>query len=286
LIQYPQHLVLPGKYVKNKIKEFLDEDIPNGDITTFGTVKKNVKTTAVLQAQQNLIFAGEQILNHIFPKSFNIALFYKDGSFVKSNEIIAKIIGSAAYILSVERVMLNLIQRLCGIATLTQKYSDIAKPFNVKILDTRKTTPGLRLFEKYAVAVGGGFNHRLDLSSGILIKDNHIKAAGSIPNAVRQIKQNKYPFPIEVECENEFQILEALECKVDGALLDNMPPDVLKKAVKLIRNHPQGKKIFIEASGGITLDNLKKYVVTGVDAISIGALTHSAKGAELHLEFI
>ena len=190
-----------------------------------------------------MIFVGEQILKLIFPKSFKIELFYKDGSFLKSNEIIAKITGKAAYILSIERVMLNLIQRLCGIATLTRKYAEIAKPFGVKILDTRKTTPGLRLFEKYAVAVGGGFNHRLDLSSGILIKDNHIKAAGSIANAANKIKLNQYPFPIEVEVENGFQTFEALDCRVDGLLLDNMPPDVLKKAVRLIQTSPGEKDL-------------------------------------------
>ena len=209
----------------------------------------------------------------------------KDGSSVCKGEIFARLTGSTLSILSRERIMLNLIQRMSAIATLTNKYVQIAKPFGVKILDTRKTTPGLRIFEKYAVAVGGGQNHRYNLSTGILIKDNHITAAGGITAALHRVHSQHYSLPTEIEVENEHQIIEAIEAGTDGLLLDNMSPDELMRSVKLVRSHRRGKDIFLEASGGINLDNLKDYVCTGVDAISCGALTHSIKNANLHLEF-
>ena len=178
-----------------------------------------------------------------------------------------------------------MLQRLCGIATLTKQHTQIGDKYNVKILDTRKTTPGLRLFEKFAVTAGGGFNHRLDLSSGILVKDNHIKAAGSIKDAIKKIKNENYDLPIEVEVEFEEQVIEGLIAGADGFLLDNQTPDNAKKLVKLIRNY-NDKYYFIEASGGINLTNLEEYVKTGVDAISIGALTHSAKSTNIHIEIL
>ena len=161
-----------------------------------------------------------------------------------------------------------------------------AKPNNVKILDTRKTTPGLRIFEKYAVTAGGGYNHRLDLSSGILIKDNHIKAAVGVAKAIEKIKRMNYKLPIEIEAENLKQIKEGLKAGVEGFLLDNMKPEKIINCVKFIRSQPGGRDIFIEASGGITLKTLKGYVITGVNAISVGALTHSAKATNIHIEFI
>jgi nicotinate-nucleotide pyrophosphorylase (carboxylating) len=181
--------------------------------------------------------------------------------------------------------LLNLLQRLCGIATQTLDYAKIASPYGVKILDTRKTTPGLRLFEKYAVAVGGGFNHRLDLSSGILIKDNHIQAAGGIDAAVRKIRGGNHTLPVELEIDRIDQIHEGLAAGADGFLLDNMSPEECRKAVEMIRHSPGGGDIFIEASGGITLSALSDYVSTGVNAISVGALTHSVKAADIHIEF-
>ena len=182
--------------------------------------------------------------------------------------------------------MLNLIQGLCGIATLTHKYVDLAKPFNVKILDTRKTTPGLRLFEKYAVSIGGAYNHRLNLSDGILIKDNHIILAGSVKDAVKVAQKNETDLSIELEVENINQIKEALNIGVDGFLLDNMTRNAVLHSISLIRNFENGEDIFIEASGGINFDNIHSYLDTGVNAISIGALTHRAISKDLHLEFI
>jgi len=286
LIQYPQQTELNGDYIRKKIEEFILEDLPSGDITTAGTVNNSSKSTAVIQAQDDLVFAGAMIVPYFFDESFNIEMLQQDGDFVKNGTILFKVSGKTSHILSVERVMLNLLQRLSGIATMTRKYVEIAKLYGVKILDTRKTTPGLRLFEKYAVTVGGGTNHRLDLSSGILIKDNHIKAAGSIKKAIEIIRQINYDKPVEVEVENFEELQEGLSAGADGFLLDNMSPEKIIKAVEIIRMFPNGEQLFVEASGGINLSNLKAYVSTGVNAISTGAITHSVKAANIHLEFL
>ncbi len=294
MMEYEQIKKLPEEYIIKKINEFLSEDMPEGDATTNAIFSNSVNNsqlptlnsiTAFLQAEEDLIFAGEQTLEYFFDGKSQIELKFKDGDKVKNGEIIAVIKGRTDIILSHERVMLNLLQRLCGIATLTNKYAEIAKPYDVKILDTRKTTPGLRLFEKYAVTVGGGYNHRLDLSSGILIKDNHIKAAGGIKEAIEMLRNNNPKnLKIEIEVENMDEIQEALKIGVDGFLLDNMSPEMIAEIVKFIRTEANND-IFIEASGGINLNNLEQYVKTGVNAISSGALTHSVKGANIHLEF-
>lgn len=286
MIEYPQIVTIPEQYLRKKIKEFLEEDSPEGDRTSLAIFRTNEKTSAIIQSQEDLVASGLEFIRYFFDERTKVEIYYKDGDFIPSNALMAKISGFALDILCKERVILNLIQRLSGIATMTSKYVKIAKPYNVKILDTRKTTPGLRLFEKYAVKCGGGHNHRFDLSSGILIKDNHIAAAGSVSKAVKKAFDVCYPMKIEVEVDNLQQILEALETGVDGFLLDNMPPDMIKKAVSMIRAYPGGEDIFIEASGGINLDNLSSYVDTGINAISSGALTHSAKSSNLHMEII
>jgi nicotinate-nucleotide pyrophosphorylase (carboxylating) len=284
LIEYKQYRHIPEHYLRYKIAEFLYEDIPDGDKTSQGTVDDSELSTAIIEAQEDIVFAGEMILKIIY-ENHEIEFLAKDGDRVPNGGLIAKVKAPSGYLLSTERVLLNLIQRLSGIATMTAKYVDIASHYGVKILDTRKTTPGLRLFEKFAVTVGGGFNHRFDLSSGILIKDNHLFAAGGISKAVKAIKEKNFSLPIEVEVENFEQIKEALEAGVDGFLLDNMSPEITKEAVKMIRNFENGHDIFIESSGGINLSNLEHYVSTGVNAISSGALTHSVKSADIHIEF-
>ena len=284
-MQYTQYKRLPQAYIENKINEFLIEDMPDGDKTTLGIFKNPEKVKAIIQAEQDLIFAGEQIISTFFKEYSETIAFFKDGDEIKNGQIISEIFAPIDYILTRERVLLNLLQRLCGIATLTKQHTQIGDKYNVKILDTRKTTPGLRLFEKFAVTAGGGFNHRLDLSSGILVKDNHIKAAGCIKDAIKKIKNENYDLPIEVEVEFEEQVIEGLIAGADGFLLDNQTPDNAKKLVKLIRNY-NDKYYFIEASGGINLTNLEEYVKTGVDAISIGALTHSAKSTNIHIEIL
>jgi nicotinate-nucleotide pyrophosphorylase (carboxylating) len=285
LIEYPRQLTLPVEHIKAKLEVYLFEDAPQGDFTALGTIDPMSYSTAIVEAEEDLIFAGEPIIRNFFPDDCEIEIMKKDGDFVKSGEVIAEITGLSQMLLTRERVLLNLIQRLSGIATLTNKYVEIAKPHQVKILDTRKTTPGLRLFEKYAVAIGGGYNHRLDLSSGILIKDNHIKAAGGIWQAVEKIKKAGYNLPIELEVETIDDIRDGMEAGVDGFLLDNMPPEKCMAAVQMIRKYVGGFNIFIEASGGINLETLPKYVKTGIDAVSIGALTHSVKSSNIHIEF-
>lgn len=284
MILYKQIREIPEEIIKSKINECMIEDMPDGDKTSDPIFADEQKTTAYFQAEEDLVLSGNILIPHFFDNTFSIELLKKDGDFIKNGEIFAKVNGSARKILSFERTILNLMQRMSGVATITAKYVEIAKPFAVRILDTRKTTPGLRMFEKYSVAIAGGQNHRYNLSSGVLIKDNHIKASGSITNAINSIKSKNFGLPIEVEVENDEQIKEALSCGVDGLLLDNYSPDGLIKVMNLIRKQLNNSEVFVEASGGINLSNLSEYVKTGVDAISSGALTHSVKSANIHLE--
>lgn len=277
---YTQYITLDKNSVIEKIKTFLDEDLPDGDITTDATISENTLIKANIIAMENTVFSGKQIIPHCFDADVKINI--DDGDEILKNSIIGTIKGSAKSVLSRERVMLNIIQRLCGIATHTKSYVDLANPFNIKILDTRKTTPGMRLFEKYAVKCGGGYNHRFNLSTGVLIKDNHIQSAGSITKALDKIDREKW---IELEVDTIDQIYEGLGANVDGFLLDNMTPNKIKECVMLIRSHPNGNNIFIEASGGINLTNITPYLNTGVDGISIGALTHQIKSCDIKLEF-
>ena len=286
MIEYPQHLHLPEEYIREKISEFLAEDMPNGDVTTDSFIPETSQVTAKIHALEKLTFAGAEIVPHCFGASCRVQMYKSDGEMVESGEILGQIRGPTQIILSCERVMLNLIQRLCGIASASQKYVQIAHAYDVKVLDTRKMTPGLRLFEKYAIAVGGAFNHRLNLSEGILIKDNHISSAISISNILKTVKESNPNLPLELEVVNLDQIREALIIGVDGFLLDNMSPLCIKKAVTLIRNSDTGGDIFIEASGGITDKNIISYLDTGINAISVGAMTHSATSKDIRLEFI
>ena len=286
MIEYPQHKKLSDEYIIGKITCFLAEDIPNGDITTESTTSDDSEITAEIHAAEKLIFAGSEIIPHCFGEKCQVKINHKNGAMLSNGDVIGVVTGSAREILSRERVMLNLIQRLCGIATLSHEYAEIANPFNVKILDTRKTTPGLRLFEKYAVAIGGAFNHRLNLSHGILIKDNHIIAAGSVTNAIESARKKGIHLPLELEVDNFDQIHEALKIRVDGFLLDNMKPETIRSAVSIIRDSENGEDVFIEASGGITLENIHPYLDTGINAISIGALTHQAISKNIRLDFI
>jgi len=285
MILYNQITDLNEQYIKEKLKLFFEEDMPEEDYTSIATISEDKIITAYIETQEDLVFAGEKVIPHFFTSDYELTLFAKDGDKLTNNFRIAEIKGKARNLLIIERTLLNLIQRLCGIASLTNKFVEIADG-KIKILDTRKTIPGLRLFDKYAVRCGGGTNHRLNLSEGILIKDNHITAAGGISNALKSVnKLNIKGLPIELEVDNFEQILEALEIGVDGFLLDNMNPKITKEAVKLIRSHKNGKDVFIESSGGINLSTIANYVNTGIDAVSIGALTHSARSSEIHIEF-
>ena len=286
MIAYTQYTKLDAEYVLERIRFFLEEDIPDGDKTTLGTVPPNKKVTAEIQAVESLVFSGNEVIPHCFDDDSAVHILVKDGDELMPGDIIGHVIGKAASILSRERVMLNLIQRLCGIATQAKVYAELARPYGVKILDTRKTTPGLRLLEKYAVTCGGGYNHRSNLSDGVLIKDNHLKSVESVRVAVQNIRKLDTNLPIELEVDTFEQIHDGLAAGVDGFLLDNMHPNQIREAIQLIRNFAGGDSIFVEASGGITLDNLHGYLDTGVNAISIGALTHQIRSKDIRLEFV
>ena len=286
MIQYKQITNIKEDYLQRKIDAYLKEDRADFDMTTRYIVPKNIKCSAAIEVEKECVFVGEQVIKYIFEKCSKIELKVKDGDVVSKGGIIAELEGRASYVLSRERVMLNIIQRLSGIATMTRKYVEIAKPHGVQILDTRKTTPGMRFFEKYAVHKGGGSNHRLNLSTDILIKDNHIVAGGGIEEVINNLNaKNQYNLQVELEVDTIEQLKTGLELGVKGFLLDNMSPDLIKDCVQLIRKSEGGEDIFIEASGGINLENLSEYVATGVNAISIGALTHRIVSANIRLNF-
>jgi len=274
------------KQIDKIILKALREDIGSGDITTMATISKNQKGTANLIVKENGIVAGVEITKRVFTlfdNKLKIKSFLKDGDKGKTQDIILKISGRIASILSAERTALNFLQRMSGIATLSKKFSEEIKYTKAKIIDTRKTVPGLRILDKRAVELGGCKNHRLGLFDMFLIKDNHIAAAGSISTAVKGckklIKVKNKKFKIEVETENLDQVNEAIESGVDIIMLDNFEISVMKKAVELIKN-----KAKVEASGGITLETVREIAETGVDYISVGALTHSVKALDISLD--
>jgi nicotinate-nucleotide pyrophosphorylase (carboxylating) len=277
--------VIPHIRLRKLIREALEEDIGSGDVTTLAVLTGDETGTAEASAKEDIIVAGIDIFREVFlltDKEIQFLPERKDGQSVNKSGVIAHISGKLASILSAERVALNIFQRMCGIATLTKKYVDRISGTKAKILDTRKTMPGLREFDKYAVKIGGGYNHRMGLYGGVLIKDNHISAAGGISNAVARALNNIPPaLKIEVEVKNVTEVEEALSAGVDIIMLDNMTPDDMKQAVSLING-----KALIEASGGVTLSNVRDYAETGVDFISIGAITHSAPAADISLNIV
>ena len=283
-IQFSRLTNLDDHYVRGKIESFLKEDDSDNDITTNHSIDKSMKMEAALIVEEECVIAGSSILPHCFPKDIIIQSFIMDGNTGKANDVLAKIYGSAQTILKRERVVLNLMQRLCGIATKTKKFVDHTQNYNFKVLDTRKMTPGLRQFEKFAVAVGGGYNHRMDLNSAVLIKDNHIVSAGGLEQAVKNIQNSNLGIPIELEVDTIGQLEQGLDLNVDGFLLDNMSPDLVKKAMRMVNDHPNGMDVFVEASGGITFDIIGSYAETGVHAASIGSLTTKVKNVDLKME--
>lgn len=281
---YPQITTISDEIARKYINSFLAEDSPNGDITSDLIFSGDEKSKAFIKCKSETVLAGGFLIKYFFSENTTVELLKKDGFFIKKGEIIAEIDGLTKEILRVERLFLNLLQRMCGIAYMAHQMYEIARPYGVEILDTRKTTPGLRIFEKYAVNAGGGCNHRYDLSSGIMAKDNHIFAAGGLANAINKLKNNK-KLPIQIEVDNIKQLETALDEGIDAVLLDNFTPSETKKAVELIRNHKNGKDVYIESSGGIDQGNLARYVDCGIDAVSSGALTHSVKSADISLDF-
>lgn len=261
----------------------LKEDIYTEDITTNAIFSENTPATAQLICKENGILAGMWVFERVFElldDTFKIEALFKDGDEIKKNDIIAVIYGDMRALLTGERTALNYLQRMSGIATLTNSMVKELDNPNIKLLDTRKTIPNMRIFEKYAVKVGNGHNHRYGLSDGILIKDNHISAAGSIKNAVLAVRKNtSFVRKIEVETENLDMVKEALDSGADIIMLDNMDTETMKKAVNLI-----DKKALVECSGNVTKERLKELREIGVDLISSGMLTHSAKALDISLK--
>jgi nicotinate-nucleotide pyrophosphorylase (carboxylating) len=267
------------------IKEALAEDIGTGDITS-NLLIRDQQVQAVLLAKDNGIFCGKDIARQIF-KAYRISstIMVKDGQKIHRGQVLAKFSGSARNILKTERTLLNFLQRLSGIATLTGEFVRAVKPHRTRILDTRKTTPGLRLLEKYAVACGGGVNHRIGLYDMILVKDNHIKIANGIRHIANGLKKKPKKMKVEIEADTLVQVQEIVNARIaDIILLDNMSIATLKKAIKYIRQ--ASPRTLIEISGGVTLKKVKQYGKLGVDRISIGALTHSAPALDISLEII
>jgi len=264
------------------IKEALIEDTPNEDITSAAVISKDSNCTVDLFSKGNGIIAGLEVFQRVFTilGDVQIEFYKKDGDKVEPKTLIAKIKGNTRKILTGERTALNLLQRMSGIATFTEKFAEKLQGTNTKLLDTRKTTPNLRILEKYSVTIGGGQNHRFNLSDGILIKDNHINAAGGIKEAIQAVKASaSFVRKIEVEAESISMVEEALEAGADIIMLDNMDLGTMKKAVKTING-----KAAVEASGNINLNNIREVALTGVDYISVGSLTHSAPILDLSMK--
>lgn len=259
------------------------EDIGTGDLTTMSTVPEGAVTEGYIYAKESGIIAGTWVAERVFQfLSSEMKFTYRkrDGDRVERGDVIAVVSGPAGPILTGERVALNLLQRLSGIATRTAAVTDMVKGFNSIVVDTRKTTPGLRALEKYAVTVGGGRNHRFGLYDGVLIKDNHIKVAGGIANAVIMARAKApHTLKVEVEVENLEGVREALEAGADIIMLDNMDFKAVSEAVKLINHRAQ-----VEVSGGVTEDTVVGYARAGADIISMGALTHSVKALDISLD--
>jgi nicotinate-nucleotide pyrophosphorylase (carboxylating) len=272
--------------LKQAIENFLLEDIGSGDITSETIFLPDQSGSAEFVAKGSFVVCG---IEHVATKVFatqnpdiKFSNVVEDKTKASPGDVLLTVRGRILDLLKAERVALNLVQRLCGIATLTARFVDKVKPLPVKILDTRKTSPGLRMLEKYAVRIGGGQNHRYNLADGVLIKDNHIHACGSIKEAVSRVR-GKIPhtMKIEVEASNIDEVRECLNCSVDIIMLDNMSVDQMREAVKLA-----GDRVLLEASGGVTLENVREIAETGVDLISVGALTHSAPACDISMRYI
>lgn len=277
--------VMPDKlYVDELIRNALTEDMPFGDVTTDNTVKPGTIAKAVLIAKSDMVIAGIEIFERVFKlldEDITFIRHVQDGSRVADGSVFMEFEGEASVLLKGERTALNILQHLSAIATKTAEFCKQVQDLPVKITDTRKTMPGLRQLEKYAVRAGGGSNHRFCLSDGVLIKDNHIKAAGGITQAVGQVRATiPHTIKIEVETETLEQVREALDAGADIIMFDNMSLEMMTQAVKLV-----GGRALTEASGDVHLDRVREIALTGVDLISVGELTHTVKAANISMRF-
>ena len=271
---------------KELIKLALEEDIQDGDVTTLAIVEEDEMCKGKLVAKQNGVIAGLEVFRYVFKlldgNGLKFYSKYYDGAEVQRGDLIAEFSGKMRTVLSGERTALNILQRMSGVATKTRRYVEQLKDTKTELLDTRKTMPGFRYLDKYAVAIGGGTNHRIGLFDMVMLKENHIKAAGSIQKAVNVVREkygNKYK--IEVETGNLEEVMDALDSDVDIIMLDNMPIEEMQASVLMIN-----KKVKTEASGNITLENIKSVAETGVDYISVGAITHSVNALDISLLII
>lgn len=264
------------------IEDALREDIHTGDITTLAVVPGRRPARARLVAKEPMVLAGIAVAARVFyllDPTIRFIPHFEDGARLSPGDLIAELEGDSSLLLQGERVALNLIQRMCGTATLTARFVEAVRGTTARIVDTRKTTPGLRVLEKYAVRVGGGINHRTGLYDGVLIKENHIAAAGGITEAVRRARAYiPHTMKIEVETETLAEVNEALEAGADIIMLDNMTRETMREAVAMI-----GDQALVEASGGVNLETVRGIAETGVDIISVGALTHSARAMDISM---
>lgn len=277
-------MILDKKQINKIVLNALEEDMPYGDVTTDNLIPENDVTEAKFIAKADGVIAGMPVVARVFElidETISIEIFKNDGDTVQKGEIIAILKGHTAGILKGERTALNILQRLSGIATRTKVFTDLVKDFDVSVADTRKTTPGLRYLEKYAVRCGGGRNHRYSLSDAVMLKDNHIAAGGGILSAVSKVRANiPHTVKIEVEVENMDMVREAVESGADIIMLDNMNEAAMAEAVKYIDG-----RALVEASGDVTEERMVAIAQTGVDIISIGRITHSVKAMDISLRF-
>lgn len=268
------------------IKEWLAEDIGTGDVTSLVTIPENHESIGIIHMKDEGIIAGLPVAEMVFctvDDRLKFKALAQEGSRVSRGMIVARVHGNTRSILSGERLALNLLQRMSGIATKTAEFVRELEGLPVRLVDTRKTTPGHRLLEKYAVRAGGGHNHRLGLSDAVMIKDNHIKAAGGIRRAVEAARAAiPHTMKIEVEAETLEQVQEAIDAGADIIMLDNMPIPMMEEAVRLIRS--RASHVVIEASGGVTIETVRRIAQTGVDVISVGGLTHSVRSLDISLD--
>ncbi len=274
------------EFILDAVNTALDEDIGRGDITSRAVVRLGGRARGSFTAKQDFILAGLEVADAVFSAldyTLQIESSVNDGDSISAGKIFSRVLGEPQTLLAAERVALNFLQHLSGIATITRCYVEAVAGTNAMVVDTRKTMPGLRMLEKYAVTVGGARNHRLGLDDGVLIKDNHLAMAGGITEAVRRAREVVgHLHKIEVEVATLAQVHEALTSKADILLLDNMTPQMVREAVEIVKGaEPEDRRTLLEASGGINLTNIREYAEAGVDLISIGALTHSAPAVDI-----
>lgn len=277
--------VFPAEDALTMIRIALAEDVRTGDVTSLWTIPDNQRETARLIAKEEGVLAGLPVIEMVFKElraDVNVTLFKKDGDTVQKGDLIAELEGPTRDLLTGERTLLNFIQQLSGVATVAHRFQEALKPGKTKVLDTRKTIPGFRTLQKYAVRVGGGSNHRMGLFDMVLVKDNHIAACGGVLEALAVVKKNNVQnLMVEMEVENLEDLQKLLHQGVNVIMLDNMSNAMMAEALKMIRE--SGEKILVEGSGNMTLERAKEIATLGLDYISVGALTHSVKALDISM---